>query len=471
MTMDAAVPPPSRKAWAAATLELFGLGGPLASFYVIQGLVSLATMAMLRPFGDPAIGGVGAASAVYTSFCALLWGVDTGLQAMTSRITGAGGDMILARVLGAAHVVAIPLALGLAAIGWAVGPALFATLLSDPATATAAAAWFAAALPSIVLLAVSLPMNAVWMGSGRPSIALAVTLCGAPLQIALGWTLVRGFGPIPARGAAGAALAMDGAMLFAALVQVVLAARLIPGFGRTRPRVSDMRDLARVGWPISAQQSLLQVALMGVFAVVGQLGAGAAAIINVLVTLTSVPTQIETGLGVAGATLVGQALGRRDPLQARAWGWRSSFWATVVGAPLGLGLMLAPQPLLRPFLANASTLAAADWPARIAGFACLVGPAATTLGFAFRGAGATRVAAAVPFVSLWLIQLPAMAAAGLALHWGLAGIVGVQAGVTALDVLALAILWRSGFWRGVRFAATAQASPPTSPDRRIIPAH
>ena len=443
-------------------------GAPLVGFYLlIQTAVSIAAVGMLGALGDAAIAGVGAGSAIYTAVCALLWGVDTGVQAIVARATGAGRAGRIAEILAAAHAGAIPLALLLAGALWAFGPRLVALILPDRAAAAAGGEWIALAAPSVVFLAVTLPINAVWMGSGRPAIAMAVTALSAPLQIGLTFAFVLGAGPLRGWGAPGSALAMDATMLAGVLVQVALAFALVPGFLRAAPRAAGVAETAAIGWPISSQQCLNQIALMAVFAVVAQLGAAPAAIISVLLTLTAVPTQSATGFGVAAATLVGQALGRGDPREARRWGWRTTVFTVALTAPMGLALALAPEALLGLFLRDPATLAMAITPARVVGLGVAINAAAIVLGFAFRGAGATKIAAVVPFVSLWLVQLPLMAWIGIALRQGLFGIVCVQAGVVGADVLALSLIWAGGLWTRVRIDAPAAGRALPSSLRRI----
>jgi MATE family multidrug resistance protein len=447
---------------------IFALGLPLVGFYLIPSVVGIATVAMLGRLGNAAIAGVGVSGAVYTAICASLWGVDTGVQAMVARVTGAGRSGRIADILSAAYACALPLALVVGSATWGFGPRLISLMLPDHPAAAAGGAWIAMASPSIVLLAVTLPINAAWIGSGRPAIAMAVTAMSAPLQVALTLVFVLGAGPVRAMGVAGSALAMDATMLVAVVAQVALALRLIPGFAHGRPRGADVADIAAIAWPISAQQSLLQVALMGVFAIVAQLGTASVAIINVLLTLTALPTQIGTAFGVAAATLVGQALGRGDVREARAWGWRTTVVIVAVTTPVGLALALAPGALLSPFLHDRGTAAMAILPARIVGLGMAINCAAIVLGFAFRGAGATKIAAAVPFVSLWLVQLPLMAWIGLSLHQGLVGIVGVQMSVVAADVVVLAMIWAGALWTRVRIeTGSASIAPLPTPIRRI----
>jgi MATE family multidrug resistance protein len=469
--MDAALPDAGATSIArlGRLRPIFALGAPLVGWFLIYNVMSIVAVGVLGRLGNDAIAGVGVASAIYAAITALLNGVDTGVQAIVSRTTGAGRASRIADVLAAAHAGAIPLAVVVGAATWAFGPSLVALLLPDHTAAAAGGAWIQAAAPSTVFLAATLPINAAWIGSGRPAIAMAVTALSAPLQIALTFVLVLGVGPLHGLGAAGSALAMTATMLACIAVQLVLAFRLIPGFLRVRPRAAGVAEIVAIGWPISAQQSLLQVALMAVFAVIAQLGAAPAAIANVLLTLTGFPTQFGTGLGIAAATLAGQALGRGDPGEARAWGWRTTAVCIALTAPMGFALALAPHALLAPFLRDPATLAAAILPARIVGFGVAINTASIVLGFAFRGAGATKIAALVPFVSLWFVQLPLMAWVGLGLRQGLTGIIWVLTFVGAADLVVLALLWAGAAWTRVWIGtAAAPAALPAAPRRIAV---
>ena len=434
----------------ASFLPIVGLGTPLIAFFLVQNVVNLVSLAILGRLGDTALAGVGAASAIFGVVLALLYGVDTGVQAIGSRITGAGRENRLSEVLADAWCVSIPLGAILCAIQCAFGPGLVKAMLSDRAAVAAGSAWLIAAAPALLFFAITIPINASWIGAGRPRIAFLVTLLLAPAQILLALLLVFGAGPIPALGAAGSALAMSLSGLVGVAVQVALAVRLRPGFLRTAPRLSGVRAVAAIGWPVSVQQSLSQLSLMFAFVIVAELGTAPAAIINVLVSLIAFPTQSATGIGVAAATLVGQSLGRGDANEARRWGWRTSGAGVILLAPLGLIALVAPQHLLGPFLRDPHTLMQAVWPARILGLSLSIFSLQIVLGFAFRGAGATKISAGIPFGSQWLVQLPLMWWVGVHLHQGVVGLVLVQVGVAVVDAVLLALLWIGRGWTGVR---------------------
>lgn len=439
------------------------LAAPMTAFFLIQSLVNLVSLAVLGRLGDAALAGVGAASALFGVVMALLFGIDAAAQAIASRLTGAGQGERLGEVLADALAVSLPLGAALAAAMWFGGPVTLHALLKATAAKAVGAAWIRAAAPALVFFAATIPFNACWIASGRPARPFLVTALLAPVQIGATLALVFGAGPLPAQGAVGAGEAMTLTALAGVGVQVLLAARAggVAGFPRAAPRLDGALAIAALGWPISLQQSLLQLGLMAAFVIVSRLGVAAVAVVNVLITLTTVPAQMAVGLGVAAATLVGQSLGRGDTGGARAWGWRAALAGAAVAAPLGLAAMAAPEALLGPFLRDPATLALAVWPARLVGAGVVTDAVGRILSFALRGAGATRTSAAIPFAGQWIVQLPLTWWAALGLGFGLVGLAAVQAGVAAAEALVTALVWSGASWTSRSSTSRTAARTPS----------
>ena len=424
------------------------LGAPMIGFFLVQNATSLICLSIVGRLGDEGLAGVGAAGALYGAVMALLYGVDTGVQAISSRATGAGEGDRLGEILTAAIVGSAGLGALLAALVWTFGPGIVELMLPDSRAAVAGSRYIAAYAPSLLFLAISIPIDAGWIGSGRPGAPFLVYLLLAPAQVGLTWLLVAGGGPIAPMGAAGAGLAGSLSALIVLLLQAGLAMRFWPvrGLFAGRPRLRIMGAIAAIGWPVSVQQSLFQFGLMIAFVIIARLGVASAAVANVLVSLMTLPIQCVTGLGFAAATLVGQALGRGEPDEARRWGWRTAAVGACLTGPLGLWVFLAPQAVLGLFLNDPATLALAVWPARVLGLGVGLDAIGRILCFALRGAGATKWAAGVPFASQWLLQLPLMWVVGVNLGLGVLGVTLVQTGLAGIDTVLLAWVWASGGW-------------------------
>jgi putative MATE family efflux protein len=442
--------------------EIGRLAAPLTAFFAIQSATSLVNTAMIGRLGNAALAGVGGASVIYGVVLALMFGADTAVQATISRRTGAGRADLQGQALVDTLSLTAPMGLVLAAWLWWFAPGLVRAMLSDTAAAQVGEMWIRAAAPSLVFLALTIPVNACWIGSGRPATSFAVTALLAPVQIAATGLFLFGAGPVGAWGAAGAGAALSVASLAGVFVQLALVVRpgALPGLRKAWPSVRGAGAIASIGWPISLQQALLQLGLMISFVIVARIGVATAAAANVLVTLTMLPVQLAVGLGVAAATLVGQSLGRGDAEAARRWGWRTSLVGLAATAPFTVVAVVAARPLLSLFLDDPATLALAVWPTRLVGLGLIAGMLCQVLSFALRGAGATRTGALIPFAAQWLGRIPLMLWIAAGLGYGLLGMAGVETGVSLVEAVVIALVWAGPTWTTHRILS--KAPPPAA---------
>lgn len=436
--------------------RIASLSAPLAGFFLTQSVVNLLVLGLVGRLGASALAAVGAASSIYGVALAMLFGFDAAVQARVSRSVGAGRTERVGALLGEALTVSVPFAIGLTLAVWVGAPPLLRLMLGPGITADLGAAYVRAASPSLVFLAVTVPVNAAWIGSARPSFPLVVGLAVAPVQFLASEVLIASMGPFPALGAAGAGAGQSISTLAGLVLQAFLVLRRggIPGVFVHGPTGSGAAQTISLGWPISLQQALLQCGYVAAYAIVARLGVAATAIVNVLISITNLPVQLSVAAGVGAATLVGQALGAGDPAAARSWGWRASLMACLVIAPLGLLGLAEPRTLLAPFLQDPDVLATALLPMRLAGLTILATPVGLVLGFAIRGAGATRIAALIPFVSQWGVTLPMSFVCALVLGWGLIGLVGVQLAVAIADAVVTMLIWKGRAWAAPRALRT-----------------
>jgi putative MATE family efflux protein len=474
---------PAALAMTPGTLGAIGrLAAPLTAFFAVQSATDLAGTAILGRLGDATL-----ASTILGVLLALMFGADAAVQATVSRRAGAGRTDLLGQTLTDALALTLPLGAAVALGLWLAAPTLVFAMLHDPAAAAIGAAWLRAAAPSILLFGLTIPINACWIGSGRPALAFAVTAILAPLQVAVTLALAFGAGPVPALGGAGAGLAITLAGAVGAGLQLALVARpgAVPGLLRARPRGAGARAIAALAAPISVQQALSQVGFVVAYLIVSRLGVPTVAATNVLITLATVPAQLAVGIGVASATLVGQSLGRGEAGAARRWGWRAAAVGLACTAPFTLVALLATRPMLRLFLHDPAALAIAVWPVRIVGLGLAGQTTAQVLSFSLRGAGAMRIGAGIAFAGQWLAQLPLSWCVALPLGFGLLGLSGVQATVVVVEAGVTALVWRGSRWTGARRRSTptphggrgssgrppssgvAPGAPPQPPQRRV----
>jgi putative MATE family efflux protein len=424
------------------------LAVPLVAYFFIGNAIGIATLAMVGRLGDSAVAAMGIGNVAFSFLMALTYGFDTGVQALASRATGAGARDLAGRILTEALAVSIPFGVVLCAICAAYGPRFVALLTQDHAVAAQAGAYLIGAAPSLIFIATTTPFNSYWISTGVPRITFFVTAITVPAQIALTWPLVLGAGGMHGFGVGGAGFAVTAGTFFGLIIQFTLGFGLKPieGLFRYRPRIRGVLAILAIGWPVSLQQSLVQLGSMLGYVIISGLGVASVAIFNVLLTLTLVPIQTATGIGTACGTLVGQALGRGDVVAAKRWGWRLVWAGSLLLAPLGLVAAVDPDLMLAYFLHDPGTLALADFPTRLVGLFVGIDAAARIFSFALRGAGATKVATVIPFLLMWVVQMPLIYLVGIRLRHGLIGMTSVQVSLTAAELVALVIVWQRARW-------------------------
>jgi len=204
----------------------------------------------------------------------------------------------------------------------------------------------------------------------------------------------------------------------------------------------------RQGEHFNGLQQLLDVlALTVTYSIVGLVGTAELACYSVLINFINVVGLPAWGLGTAGATLVGQALGRKDIADATRWALDTIKIGMVAMAIIGLPFWLAPEWLLAIWIHDPATLEIAVWPTRILGFMIMFNGVGYMLATLLNGAGDVKKVTWINLLTQWLILVPGAWLAGPVLGYGLLGIWLVHQLLFRLGhVFVFSWVWRRGRW-------------------------
>lgn len=445
---------------------IVGLSLPIALILLLHNLMTLIGIALVGHLDDAAVAGIGIAGTLISMLVALLFGIDTGVQALVARRTGGGEIQKAGAVLVDGLAIGTGAGVILAAAGYGVGPVLVPFVNAHPDVVEPALAYLNAALPMLPFVGASLAFSAYRNGTGMPRFSLLTVLIQFPCYVLFGYAFVFGAFGLPSLGTAGLGLAAALASLIGLLVHVAITAGVapIPGLAGQPPSWAGIRPVLRIGVPIGLQQSLVNVGAMITLAIVSLIGTEAVAAMNVLLVLMLMSILPASGMGVAAATLVGMALGRNDPRDARQWGWQVATLGMLALLAPCLCLAVAPHALLGLFVADPATADLAATPLRLLAIGMSIDVLGRILGFALRGAGATRLVASLAFLLQWAVQLPLVWWAGIHLGFGLTGIAAVRLALFVVETAILALLWRSDFWSRPR---PDHAPAARGPERRV----
>jgi len=425
---------------------------PIIGGMASQNVLNLVDTAMVGTLGDAALAAVGMGSFANFMAQAFITGMAAGVQATAARRLGEERLSETAVPLNGGLLLAIALAVPWALLLVSQADFLFPLLNDDPAVIAIGVPYFAVRLLGMVGVGCNYAFRGYWNGVNLSRLYLRTLLVMHATNIVLNYLLIFGALGFPELGAVGAGWASTIATYVGTATYVFLGLRhaRAGGFLSALPSVAEMKTMLGISAPAGLQQFLFAAGYTALFWIVGLVGTSELAAANVVLNVTLVGVLPGLGLGLAAASLVGQALGRGDPDDAEAWGWDVARVAMVVILLIGLPMLLVPGPVLGVFLEDPSTIAIGAPVLRLAGATLFIDGLGLVLLNALLGAGASRSVMGVAVSTQWGIGLVGAYVAGPVLGGGLLGIWGAQVAYRVTQAAIFATIWRRRQWAAIQ---------------------
>jgi putative MATE family efflux protein len=434
------------------TKQVFAIALPIIGGMASQNILNLIDTAMVGQLGDKALAGVGMGSFASFASVAFVMGLSASVQAISARRVGEGkinesafalnGGLVLAAVIG------IPMAIGL----YLLAPTLFPYLNKDAGVIDVGVSYWQYRLIAVAAVGMNFAFRGYWNAIERSALYMRTLFVMHISNIILDYLLIFGKFGFPKMGAPGAGLATAIAMFIGVAYYFYLGWKHARphGFLSGVPSRETMSSLLRLSIPAGFQQFFFAAGMMVFFWIIGQVGTPALSASQVLVSLLLVAILVGVGFGMASATLVGQALGRKELDEAEKWGWRVgriSFFIVILVAIPGL---LFPDLLLGIFLKNPDTLAMARTPFRLIAGLIAFDNVGMVLLQSLLGAGASRIVMLVSVGLQWGVSLPLCYLFGPVWGYGLLGIWSVNVGYRLVQSVIFSMIWKRGSWKAIQ---------------------
>ena len=397
----------ARPATGTSFAAIWRLAWPTVTNTLAFNMVQLWALKMVGPFGAGAIAAVSTGQRLTFLSQGVMIAIAAGAAAMVARQWGSGNR----EEVGQINVVALWLGLvfGLlaAAIIWVTAPAIAELFLQEPEAIAETILYLRVFAPWMVALSLNMIISTTMRACGEVLIPLFSAIVMAAVNIPLVYAWTQGAWGFEAHGVAGVAqaggIALAAATVFMFLVWFV---------GRTplpRPKIPQIfhqrtRMLLHLGWPAAAEQLALHGGLNLFVFIVGRYGTAPYAAYGIGVSIMALSFLVGLGFSLAGATLVGQALGAKKARLAFQHGWQTMFMAIACMTFLGALIMVFARQItvfmeLDAEVAEMTIL-----------FLWFFGPMQPlmaiefSLGGALRGAGDTRTPLAITLVALVVVR-------------------------------------------------------------------
>ena len=323
---------------------------------VIGGLQGLVDHAMVGNYvGFQGNAAIGVSWQIFLVVIVFISSLFSGMGVLVARFAGANRPDEVNRTIYQAFLVAIFLSVGIMApVGWFSAPWLLDLVNAAPEVQ-------AEALPYLrIMFLFSAGMMLFFMTSGafrsagdaKTPLRLGILLTA--LNLVLNIVFIRGLGPIPGYGTAGAAI---GTVLAGAIVAVVTLVILFRGNAvvafhrgmRLAPDWQIIRELFRFGLPTGLQGVAMNVAGVLLLRFVGSLEHSAEAQAAYAITYTqlfSLITWTSVGIMGAAAAVAGQNLGAGQPERTRKAVRVAALFGLGVATFVGIFLFTVPRAMI-----------------------------------------------------------------------------------------------------------------------------
>ena len=427
------------------------LSVPMVLEMAMESLFAVVDVYFVSSLGPSAVATVGLTESVLTLVYAVAIGLAMGTTAMVARRIGekhpAGAADVAVQAIAVAAMASIPVAV----VGLFFAKKVLVLMGADAWAMEHGYRYTRWMLGGNAVIMLIFVINAVFRGAGDPAMAMRVLWIANGINIVLDPALIRGWGPLPALGVEGAAVATTIGRGVGVAIQLVV---LFRGAKHIRVLRSQLRVHAEVMWRLVrlslggiAQLIIATSSWVGLMRIMSEFGSVALAGYTIAVRIIVFTFLPAWGLSNAAATLVGQNLGAKKPERAERSVWLTGLATMAFMAVVAVVYIAFNQELVRIFSREPGVVAAGAECLRIVSYGYLFYAWELVIIQAFNGAGDTITPTKINFACFWLIEIPVAYAFALKLGAGEPGVYWSIVIAESIAGLVAIALFRRGRWK------------------------
>lgn len=422
---------------------VFLLSVPMALEMLMESAFAIVDIFFVSKLGAEAIATVGLTESMMTLVYALAVGLSAATSSLVSRRIGEKNFEGASKVAFQAIIAGILISLFIAVPGVIFTRNLLRLMGASSVIVQEMWGFTALMIGSNTVIMLLFIINAIFRSAGDAAVSMRVLWMANLINIILDPLLIFGWGPVPAFGITGAAVATASGRGIAVLFQVILLFR-----GKKRVQL----HLRHIRLDLKVMTTLLKLSLGGVsqhiiatsswillIRIVSAFGSIVVAGYTIAIRVVNFALLPNWGLSNAASTLVGQNLGAHQPQRAERSVWITGWINICFSGFIGLILVVFSSTFIRLFIQDRAVIEAGSVALRIISLGFISYGFGMVLVNALNGAGDTFSPAVINIICYWILEIP--------LAWLLAVTAGMnESGVFIAIVIAETMMTLSAFW-------------------------
>jgi putative MATE family efflux protein len=424
---------------------------PMVLEMIMESVFAVVDIFWVSHLGTDAAATVGLTESLLTLIYALAIGLSIGAMAMVARRIGEQNPDGAARAAVQAIALALIVSIVLGAVGAPFASKLLKLMGGSPWVVEHGSAFTRIMLAGNATVVLLYMINAIFRGAGDAAIAMRTLWLANWINIVLGPCLIFGLGPFPKMGIVGAAIATNIGRGTGALFAF---SKLIRSGGRfnierrhLRIEPSVIGRLLRLSATGTFQVFIGMASWIGLVRIISSFGSNAVAGYTFGIRVIIFALLPSWGMANAAATMVGQALGARDPERAERAVWKAGFYNMIFLGVVGLVFILCAPQIIWLYTDDPNVSHYGVDCLRIVAYGFLFYAYGMVLGQSFNGAGDTWTPTIINLFVFWLFEIPLAYVLSIVLGLGPRGVfVAITLAFSTLAVVSAAV-FRRGRWK------------------------
>jgi putative MATE family efflux protein len=433
---------------------IFMLSIPMILEMSMESLFAVVDAFYVSRLGVDALATVSLTESVLTLVYSLAIGLSMGATAMVARRVGEGDVPAAAKAGVQAIYLAIGISIAISLVGLFFSENILGLMGASESVIASGSGYTRWMLSGNITVMLIFLINAIFRGAGDASLAMRVLILSNVLNIILDPIFIFGFGPIPAFGVEGAAIATTIGRGIGVLYQI---SHLVYGKGLIKINRQNMGiDFGLIGRLIkvsaggTGQFIIASASWIFLVRIVSTFGSEALAGYTIAIRVIVFAILPAWGMANAAATLVGQNLGAGQPERAEQSVWRTGFFNMIFMAFITVTFMTMARPIVELFTTDAVVLANATQCLKIVAIGYIFYAYGMVVAQSFNGAGDTRTPTILNFFAFWMFQIPLAYILAITLNMGPKGVyVAIVVAESVLAVVGI-LIFRRGKWKTVK---------------------
>ncbi len=432
---------------------IFLLAVPMILELLMETTFAVADIFFVGKLGASAVATVGLTETYLFLFYSIAMGLSVAVTAIIARRIGEKNKEDAAKSAVQAIALGVLASIPFLIAGIFFSKELLALMGGDPWVIEEGYKYTQWMLGGNVVIMLLFVINAIFRGAGDAAIAMWVLTIANGINIVLDPILIFGWGPIPAMGVEGAAIATNIGRGIGVLMQLWL---LFKGGKQIRLSMAQlcldtkiMLNILKTSLGGIGQMIISMTSWIFLMRILADIGSEAVAGTTITIRIMMFAMMPAWGLSNAAATLVGQNLGAGNPDRAEATIWKVGAYNMFYLVLVSLLFFFFNEELVGIFTNDKVVIAiGAEW-LQILSYSFFVYGWWMVSVQAFNGAGDTKTPTKINLVFFWLIQIPLSYFLAIHLGWEQSGVFwGVFVSETSVGIFTL-WLFRKGKWKTV----------------------